>query len=79
MKGHGMEGCTGSKMQDFSKKKDNKGDETGKRGELIARNYAYKPVIINEKQSIKRYKLGDKVNVRIFDATSLDLRGEIVK
>lgn len=35
MKGHGMEGCPGSKMHDFSKKKA-KGDETGKRGSELS-------------------------------------------
>ena len=53
-------------------------DEIGKRGELIARNYAYKPVIINEKQHVENFKAGDKLKVKIFDATALDLRGEII-
>ena len=50
-------------------------DEIGKHGEIIGRNYAYKPVIIKQHNG---QKIGDEVNVHIVDATKFDLRAEIV-
>jgi threonylcarbamoyladenosine tRNA methylthiotransferase CDKAL1 len=47
-------------------------DERGKDNTLIARNYAYKPVVIRGD-----YRLGDKLNVRIRSITPFDLRAEI--
>ena len=46
-------------------------DEFGKDNSFIARNYAYKPVIIKG-----NYQLGQEINVRIRAITSHDLRGE---
>jgi MiaB-like tRNA modifying enzyme len=48
-------------------------DEIGKDNTLIARNYAYKPVIVQG-----NYKLGENVNVKIMNVTKFDLRGEVV-
>ena len=47
-------------------------DEQGKHDSWIGRNYCYKPVVVNG-----NFKLGDEVDVRIFDSTSFDLRGEV--
>ncbi|MBI2658691.1 tRNA (N(6)-L-threonylcarbamoyladenosine(37)-C(2))-methylthiotransferase [Candidatus Woesearchaeota archaeon] len=46
-------------------------DEKGKNDSWIGRNCCYKPVVVKGD-----FKLGDEINVRIFDATSFDLRGE---
>ena len=45
-------------------------DEKGKNDSWIGRNYCYKPVVVKGE-----FKLGDEINVRIYDATSFDLRG----
>ena len=47
-------------------------DEKGKLDSWIGRNYCYKPVIVKG-----NLKLGDEIEVKIFDSTSFDLRGEI--
>jgi len=47
-------------------------DEEGKEDSWIGRNYCYKPVVVHGD-----FNLGDKIDVKIFDATSFDLRGEI--
>ena len=39
----------------------------------IGRNYCYKPVVVKG-----NFKLGDEIDVKIVDATSFDLRGEII-
>jgi len=46
-------------------------DEIGKHDSWIGRNYCYKPVIVKGNLA-----LGDEIEVKIFDATSFDLRGE---
>jgi MiaB/RimO family radical SAM methylthiotransferase len=48
-------------------------DEEGKNNSWIGRNYCYKPVIVKG-----NFKLGYEIEVRIFDSTSFDLRGEII-
>ncbi len=48
-------------------------DEFGKDNSFIARNYAYKPVIVRG-----NYKLGDKLKVKIAHTTIYDLRAEVV-
>ena len=48
-------------------------NDKGRHGTLVGRNHSYKPVIINEP-----VELGTWVNVEIVDATSWDLRAEIV-
>lgn len=48
-------------------------DEEGKNDSWIGRNYCYKPVIVKG-----NFELGDDINVKIFDATSFDLRGTII-
>ena len=45
-------------------------DEKGKNDSWIGRNYCYKPVIVKGD-----FKLGDEIDVKIFDATRFDLRG----
>ncbi len=56
-------------------------DEEGKHGEMIGRNYAYKPVIIKEPvdKNGRRLELGDFAKVGITEATSLDLRGNLIR
>ena len=46
-------------------------DEKGKYDSWIGRNYCYKPVVVKGD-----FKLGDEIDVKIFDVTSFDLRGE---
>ena len=46
-------------------------DEKGKYDSWMGRNNCYKPVVVKGD-----FKLGEEVNVKIFDATSFDLRGE---
>ena len=46
-------------------------DERGKHDSWIGRNYCYKPIVVKG-----NFKLGDEINVKIFDVTSFDLRGE---
>lgn len=46
-------------------------DERGKYDSWIGRNHCYKPVVVKGD-----FKLGDEIDVKIFDATSFDLRGE---
>ncbi len=46
-------------------------DEIGKNDSWVGRNYCYKPVVVKG-----NFKLGDELNVKIFDCTSYDLRGE---
>ena len=41
-------------------------------GTWVGRNYAYKPVVVRGD-----FKIGDMLNVKITDAASFDLRGEI--
>ncbi|MEK6857022.1 MAG: TRAM domain-containing protein, partial [Nanoarchaeota archaeon] len=48
-------------------------DEFCKNNTLTGRNYAYKPVILRGD-----FKLGDCVYVKIIDATSFDLRAEVL-
>ena len=48
-------------------------DEKGKNDSWIGRNYCYKPVVVKGD-----FNLGDEVDVKIVDATSFDLRGEII-
>ena len=48
-------------------------DEKGKDSTYVGRNFAYKPVIIEEK-----LKIGDVVKVRIVNATKQDLRGVLI-
>lgn len=48
-------------------------DEKGKNDSWIGRNYCYKPVIVRGD-----FKLGDEIDVKINDATSFDLRGELI-
>ena len=45
-------------------------DEKGKNDSWIGRNYCYKPVVVKG-----NFNLGDEIEVKIFDATSFDLRG----
>ena len=45
-------------------------DEIGTDGTSVGRNYAYKPIIINEK-----LKMGDVVKVKIVNSTKYELRG----
>ncbi|MBI3027291.1 tRNA (N(6)-L-threonylcarbamoyladenosine(37)-C(2))-methylthiotransferase [Candidatus Woesearchaeota archaeon] len=45
-------------------------DEKGKNDSWIGRNYCYKPVVVKGE-----FKLGDEIEVKIFDATEFDLRG----
>jgi len=54
-------------------------DEKGKEGTdtVIGRNYAYKPVIVENKKG--NLRLGDSVKVKIIKITRHDLRGEIVE
>ncbi|MBI2653205.1 tRNA (N(6)-L-threonylcarbamoyladenosine(37)-C(2))-methylthiotransferase [Candidatus Woesearchaeota archaeon] len=47
-------------------------DEKGKNDSWVGRNYCYKPVVIKGD-----FKLGDEIQVKITDATSFDLRGEM--
>jgi threonylcarbamoyladenosine tRNA methylthiotransferase CDKAL1 len=47
--------------------------EAGKDGSFIGKNDCYKQVILKGD-----FKIGQEVNVKIVDATSLDLRGEII-
>lgn len=49
-------------------------DERGKNNTLIARNFAYKPIIIKDEGQ----KLGDIIKVKIYSASTWDLRGEII-
>jgi len=50
--------------------------ELGKfQNSYVARNFAYKPIIINSKENL----LGKFVKVKIKDATYFDLRGEMIK
>ena len=49
-------------------------DEQGKNNSWIARNQAYKQIILNGD-----FQLGQMVRVRITDATHWDLRGEVVE
>ena len=49
-------------------------DEKGNHDSWIGRNYCYKPVIVKGD-----FKLGEEIDVKIFDITSFDLRGEFVK
>jgi len=44
-------------------------DEEGKDNTWIGRNYTYKPVIVKGD-----YKLGQEINVKVKDITSIDLR-----
>ena len=46
-------------------------DEKGTNDSWIGRNYCYKPVVVKGD-----FKLGDETDVKIFDVTSFDLRGE---
>lgn len=46
-------------------------DEKGKNNTMKARNFAYKPIIVNEE-----FCIGDKITVKITKATAHDLRGE---
>jgi len=46
-------------------------DEKGKNDSWIGRNYCYKPVVVKG-----NFNLGDEIEVKIYDATSFDLRGE---
>ena len=48
-------------------------DEKGKHDSWIGRNYCYKPVVVKGD-----FKLGDEVDVEIFDATSFDLRAKSI-
>ena len=48
-------------------------DEVGKNNTLIGRNFAYKPVIIKG-----NFDLGDKIEVKIKDATAYDLRATAI-
>ncbi len=45
-------------------------DEKGKNDSWVGRNYCYKPVIMKGD-----FKLGDEIYVKIYEATSFDLRG----
>ncbi len=47
-------------------------DEKSKNNSWTGRNYCYKPVVVKGD-----FKLGDEIEVKIFDATSYDLRGEL--
>ena len=47
-------------------------DEKGTHDSWIGRNDCYKPVVVRE-----NFNLGDEIEVKITDATSFDLRGEI--
>jgi len=49
-------------------------DEKGKNGTFIARNFAYKPVVM-----VGNFKLGDEVKVVINSITRYDLRAEVQK
>jgi MiaB/RimO family radical SAM methylthiotransferase len=48
-------------------------DEVGKDDSFIGRNYAYKPIIVKG-----RFKLGEKINVKITETTVHDLRGHLM-
>ena len=48
-------------------------DEKGTHDSWIGRNYCYKPVIVRG-----NFKLGDEVEVKITDATTFDLRGNVI-
>ncbi|MFW5704448.1 MAG: tRNA (N(6)-L-threonylcarbamoyladenosine(37)-C(2))-methylthiotransferase [Nanoarchaeota archaeon] len=52
--------------------------EMGKEGtnSIIARNYAYKPIILKNKE--KKLKIGDKIKVKITDCTWFDFKGKII-
>lgn len=53
-------------------------DEIGKEKSMILRNRSYKQIIITEKGRHKKdFKLGDKINVKINNVTSYDLRAKI--
>jgi len=49
-------------------------DEKGKHDSWIGRNYCYKPVVVKGD-----FNLGDEIEVKIVDATSFDLRGELTE
>ncbi|MBI2652097.1 tRNA (N(6)-L-threonylcarbamoyladenosine(37)-C(2))-methylthiotransferase [Candidatus Woesearchaeota archaeon] len=49
-------------------------DEKGKNDSWIGRNYCYKPVVVVNGD----FKLGDEIDIKIFDATEFDLRGHKV-
>lgn len=51
-------------------------DEQGKNGSWIARNHAYKQIILQDNKD--DFQLGQKVRVKIEDATWWDLRGKII-
>lgn len=46
----------------------------GREGSFIARNFAYKPIVVQSSENL----LGRKVSVRVTDCTYYDLRGEII-
>ncbi len=48
-------------------------DEKGKNNSWIGRNYHYKPIVVKGE-----LKLGDEIDVNIFEATSFYLKGEIL-
>ena len=48
-------------------------NDKGKNGTLVGRNHAYKPVVIHDS-----VELGQWADVRIVDATTWDLRGEVI-
>ena len=48
-------------------------DEKNKDGSFTGRNFAYKPVIVNGK-----VLLGETINVKVFDASSYDLKSQII-
>jgi threonylcarbamoyladenosine tRNA methylthiotransferase CDKAL1 len=48
-------------------------DDIGKEGTVMARNFAYKPIAVQG-----NFKLGDKVRVKIVDATKHYLIGEVI-
>ena len=48
-------------------------NEEGKRGTVVGRNYAFRPIVFQE-----RIELGTFVNARVVEATPIWLRGEVV-
>jgi tRNA A37 methylthiotransferase MiaB len=50
-------------------------DEEGRKGDLIARNLSYKPIVLKGQMDL----LGRKVEVTIRGATETHLKGEIVR
>ena len=48
-------------------------DEIGKKNTWVGRNFAYKPVIVKG-----NFSFGDEIDVKIKDATTYDLRAQII-